>query len=154
MPFLNLVHEVLIDLLEEIEMQINYLTLPKLENVNWIYSTNWYDGELEGVVEYQNKRYYVWMVDQNYKSTTWYRRYVIFELSPAEWSIEDERHKDFLDWIGPSGCHYLERIVGKELWSHGHQSDRYYKKWQNNPLLEYQQGNLSYQPKLIGWFQW
>ena len=59
----------------------------KLENVKWLYATDWYDYVLSGVVLYEDKKYYAFLNEENenYEEDGWWRKYLVVDPSQEFW---------------------------------------------------------------------
>jgi hypothetical protein len=79
------------------------LDLPKMGNIRRIWTDQWYDGMLSGVVEYQGQRYYAVCVDENDLNDlagSWWRRYLVVDLPADVWETEQQRHDFFVEKVG------------------------------------------------------
>lgn len=96
----------------------------KLENI-WV--SDYWDGAISGMIEYQNELYWFEMTQENknWKEGEWYRRFAILKLSKEQLRKEFEVHEDFQRFVG---THW----DGKQLKSpppfEEGRSDEYYNK--------------------------
>ena len=77
------------------------------ENI-WV--SDYWDGAISGMIEYQNELYWFEMTQENeeWKEGEWYRRFAILTLSKEQLEKELEVHEDFQRFVG---THY----DGKQL---------------------------------------
>tara|TARA_Y100001934_G_C12208985_1_gene705073 strand:+ start:68 stop:484 length:417 start_codon:yes stop_codon:yes gene_type:complete len=77
------------------------------ENI-WV--SDYWDGAISGMIEYQNELYWFEMTQENeeWKEGEWYRRFAILALSKEQLEKEFKVHEDFQRFVG---THY----DGKQL---------------------------------------
>jgi len=69
------------------------------ENI-WV--SDYWDGVISGMIEYQHKLYWFEMTqeNENWKEGEWYRRFAILKLSKEQLEKEFEIHEDFQRFVG------------------------------------------------------
>ena len=79
----------------------------KTENI-WI--SDYWDGAINGMMEYQGKFYWFEMIQENddWKEGEWYRRYAIVKLSGKQLKKEFEVHEDFQRFVG---THWDSKLI-------------------------------------------
>lgn len=90
------------------------LTELTIKDVKLRYINGYYDGMLSGVLEWEGKRYYFDIVDENnsdnINDADWYRKFGLYEMTPEEWATEDHTHAEFVKYVG---SHYVINEDGK-----------------------------------------
>lgn len=77
----------------------------KIEDVEWIYIIGYYDHPLSAVGIWQEKQYYIDLIDEievevGVGEYTLIRKYCLRDLDEKTWEIEKERNDDFERWVG------------------------------------------------------
>lgn len=115
-----------------------------LQGVKLLYHSNYWDGPLSGVCEYQGKRYWFdclnedeTTVDEDGEPCFARRRYGIYELTEEEWEEQDVWHRLFETYVG-THTNYNEqgeRTIGA-LSNHPYSKDYYWlsKKYRTNRI--------------------
>ena len=79
-------------------------TLEKIAHLStqYIWTADYWDGAISGMLEYQNELFWFEMTQENehWKKDQWYRRYAIVKLSKAQIQKEIEVHEDFQRYVG------------------------------------------------------
>jgi hypothetical protein len=73
----------------------------------FLYHSNYYDGPISGVMETEDGRRYWFDTDAEYRPDQGYS-YLLYDLTPEEWKLEDRRHALFREHVG-THCDYDER---------------------------------------------
>ena len=86
------------------------LTKIKFSETTNIWVSDYWDGAISGMLEYQNELYWFEMTQENaeWEEREWYRRFAIIKLSKDQLKKEFEVHEDFQRYVG---THY----DGKQL---------------------------------------
>lgn len=109
-----------LDKIQEPENLINTdiprISLPS-DKINLLWWADWYDGELSGFLEYENKKCYFHMVDQlgivsQEQNPQYYRLYAIVPLTEEEFAEESKWHDLFRKYVGWH-TDYLPGCCGK-----------------------------------------
>lgn len=136
---------------------MEYSKHPKIE-VKLLWHCNYWDGPINGIVEYQNQRYwfqqcddflnYPDMVDkwENFDETLdWFRRYTVHQLTPEELTEEVYWHDLFSTCVG-THTDYDEHGKRKGI-VHDKNNSEFYDKYKNKTPRFYTKN------KIIGWFE-
>ncbi|MCU0240192.1 MAG: hypothetical protein MUC29_12185, partial [Pyrinomonadaceae bacterium] len=82
----------------------NLIELPKIEKneIRLLWADDWFDGVINGVLLYQNKKCRFEMIEENNDDNTqnFYRRYLIIELTERQLQEEEYWHKLFVENVG------------------------------------------------------
>ena len=103
--------------------------LPKIEfkETQNIWVSDYWDGAMSGLLEYQNKLYWFEMTqeNENWKKGEWYRIFAIIELTEAQLKKEFEVHEDFQRFVG---THFDgKQLKSPPIFEEG-KMDSFYKK--------------------------
>ena len=134
----------------------DYKTLPQIErsNMKVLWHNSYYDGPINGMMEYNSKKCYFEKCDdfldhpemvtlwENDELPPWYRRYVVYELTDDQIVEEDYWHNLFREFVGTHTDHQPGGSM-KPKSQHHHFYSRYKEK---KTLI------LSNEQK-IGWFE-
>ena len=78
---------------------IDYKTLPQAEGrIQLLWVDGWWDGPLNGMCEYKGERLYYDLASADNDDNSYH--YVLFRLSPEQLQQEEERHRDFVEYVG------------------------------------------------------
>ena len=99
---------------EVVSVKDGYRSLPKLPKtfVRLLWHSDYWDGPLSGLLEYEGKKYWYAKCDENDADESWYRRFLTIELSEEQIAEEEHWHKLFQQHVRP-GPHKLRP---KEEW--------------------------------------
>ena len=78
------------------------LTKVEFSATEKIWVSDYWDGAINGMLEYQNELYWFEMTQENeeWKEGQWYRRFTILRLSKEQLEKELEVHEDFQRYVG------------------------------------------------------
>jgi hypothetical protein len=67
-----------------------------------IYTSNYWDGAISGIIKYQNRLFWFEMIQENedWKAGDWHRRFAIVKLSIEQTEKEFQVHEDFQRYVG------------------------------------------------------
>lgn len=132
---------------------MEYSSYPKLYDTRLLWHCSYYDGPINGVLEYKGQRYWFSTCDENFEEYSsndeevcWYRRYTVHELIPEQLKDAQDNHDLFEMHVRTST--YTEEgkpldgpCKPKENWK------LYYDHVKGKSKLDY-----SHNP-IIGWFE-
>ena len=89
---------------------VDLTVLPKLAptDLRLLWVNDWYDGPLEAVVEYVGERRLMVLHGDDRPDDDTPMRWVLFRLSPEQWSEEERWHALFEDHVGHHWCFHHE----------------------------------------------
>jgi hypothetical protein len=98
------------------EFNVNLNDLPKIESSNYrlLWFDDFYDGDINGILLYQNKKYWyqIYSESDDEEYSDYYRRYIIIELTELQISEEEYWHTLFQEKVG-----YPVATQPQEMWS-------------------------------------
>jgi len=118
----------------------------RMQDVRIKYVVDYWDGPLSGVAEIDGKKLYFDVVDEDFtRRRRWIlfgdyvftriRQFCFYDLPPAFWAEEDERHRDFLMFVG-GHCDYDKHGKPSGTVKPSHLHDSFYRKWGSGERLE------------------
>lgn len=115
-------------------MKVDLRQVPRIK-VKFLWHDNWWDGPLEGVCEYQGKRYWYHYHHENYKKTAKYwRRYGVFKMTPEELAEEEKWNGLFVACVGnhfqcdENGRRNGEGVKPQHLWNEFYDAFKGYER--------------------------
>ena len=116
------------------------------ETVN-IWVSDYWDGAISGLLEYQKEFYWFEMTQENeeWEKGEWYRRFAVLELSPKQLEKEFIIHEDFQRFVG---THYDGKQLKPPPKFEEGQMDKFY-----DMHLEYVRSKPYEENKVIGWME-
>lgn len=81
--------------------------------ITMLWHSNYYDGPLSGLAEYNEKKYWFDMVQDDHDTLFHIRTFGLYKLSPEELETEEKRHRLFRDMVGHH-CDYGDNYAPYE----------------------------------------
>jgi hypothetical protein len=107
---------------------VDLSALPKLASTDlrllWV--NDWYDGPLEAVVEHAGERQLMVLHGEVSADEDKPMRWVLFRLSPEQWSEEDRWHALFEEHVGHHWCFHHETVPDS---TEAHDARRFYEPY-------------------------
>ena len=121
-----------------------------VSELKFLWYSNWFDGFISGMVSYQGEKCWVDVLSENDGSdpSGYYRRYLVFELSPEQLEEIEYWYKLFVEKVGShttfdeNGIRHTDRVRPRE--THHEFSDAYKNRTKRLELSDDQ---------LIGYFE-
>lgn len=108
---------------------VDLTLLPKLAatDLRLLWVNDWYDGPLEAVVEHAGERQLMVLHGDGRADDDQPMRWVLFRLSPEQWTEEDRWHARFEEHVGHHWCFHHETPPPES--SEAHDSRRFYEPY-------------------------
>ncbi len=112
-----------------------------IKEIKWLWASDWYDGPLSGMVEWNEQRYWAVYFEDDDKT----RLYTLLKLTEEQQKSEEYWHE--LCKLCTGEDHHIS--VGDPL--HGNKDTKtfYYTRYE----IEHEELDWS-EAKLVGWFKW
>lgn len=122
------------------------LKISPTETTN-IWTSDFWDGPLSGLLEYKNELYWFEMTQENeeFKENDWYRRFAILKISKKQLEKELEVHECFQRYVG---THFDgKQLKSPPIFEKGKQNEFYDKH------REYVESRPFEDNEVIGWME-
>lgn len=129
---------------------------PKVENPKLLWHSNYWDGPLSGAVEYEGKMCFFQMAEENIpgedEKPSFYRRFVILELSPEEIEEENYWHALFREHVGTHTDYEHDPLSSGRSRAHGRvkpssEHHKFYDPYKQREHKDYTEN------RVLAWFE-
>jgi hypothetical protein len=108
---------------------VDLTALPKIDatELRLLWVNDWYDGPLEAVVEHTGDRRLMVLHAEDRVDVEEPMRWVLFRLSPEQWTEEERWHALFEDHVGHHWCFHHETPPPEPV--EAHDARRFYEPY-------------------------